>query len=52
MFVRSEGCWKWRGTLVRGYGQISVHHKRYRAHRLRVQDFGNWIRAVFRDRAA
>lgn len=31
--VASTGCWVWRGTSKRGYGQITVGRRQLRAHR-------------------
>ncbi len=30
---KSDGCWLWLGTLVKGYGQTSMHGKVVKAHR-------------------
>ncbi|WP_074133296.1 HNH endonuclease signature motif containing protein [Mycolicibacterium houstonense] len=35
----SSSCWEWTGTLVNGYGQISVSGKRVGAHRVSYEAF-------------
>lgn len=31
---KAEGCWLWRGSLIKGYGVFKIRNKQYRAHRL------------------
>ena len=30
----SEECWEWTGVITHGYGEISIDHAKYKAHRL------------------
>ncbi len=32
-----DGCWRWTGTKVSGYGQVAYNGKFYRAHRIAWQ---------------
>jgi len=32
--ISDDGCWYWQGSLVGGYGQFVLNHRKYYAHRI------------------